>query len=144
MANPFFPNWVTADIVLDILVDTYFAPKVNLSGSDIVVRFIPDHVQEAVPEEDRETFVRIYNDFAHSVCNQINLHGIVAPYLYQMVTPLMELRLLGEITTALDQLDAVCTTSLKDSLKGNLGLMLYRKGVNFKVTLDQREFKEED
>ena len=61
----YFPCWVTADIMIDNFLDDFkaYVTKNKEDMTALQFSFLPPEIFYAVPEEDRELFVKIYNIF---------------------------------------------------------------------------------
>ncbi|HCA40676.1 MAG TPA: hypothetical protein DEP01_03685 [Aminobacterium sp.] len=85
--NVYFPNWLTADIMINHIINS-FGAHVTRDMEDIGAlqfTFIPHEKFYMVPEEDRELFVEIYNIFANWAIEKLAIDLIFQNYCYQEI-----------------------------------------------------------
>lgn len=74
--NKKFPNWVTADIILERMVDNHFGIYITQSGQredTINVSLVPMELIPLIPEEDRETFKKIHDEMMNDLNTKIGI-----------------------------------------------------------------------
>jgi hypothetical protein len=77
-----FPCWLTADVILPALVERYSRIAVEGDGDRVIISFLDPMAMQLVPPEDRDMFVRLYNEFAALMSRLIRLGAIFAKYEY--------------------------------------------------------------
>lgn len=86
--NIYFPKWLTADIIINDIANS-FGAYVTRDAEDMSAlqfTFIPPEKFYMVPEEDRENFVEIYNVFANWANGVLAIDLTVQDYYYQPIT----------------------------------------------------------
>ena len=114
--NPNFPNWVTADAVLPMLVEQYCRVVIEGDPNDVHIVFIDPEAIGLVPVEDRETFKQIYSEYMDYMCKEIGMHNILSRFLFTVNTQESRVRLKQEIERALQLWEQRCGCSWKNVL----------------------------
>lgn len=125
MRNLYFPHWVTANTVLEGLIEEHFGVYVY-GDQDIELSFLPKEVFGVIPEEDLNKFVDIYNSVANLIGHKLHIEEIFnTEFKFHPNTPTEKARLKNRIERELHKYNDQNPISLKDTMKGHLGIPKY-------------------
>jgi hypothetical protein len=113
--NVYFPKWLTADIIIDEILNSLRAYVTRQ------FTFIPPEKFYMVPEEDRELFVEIYNVFANWANKRLAIDLIIQNYYYQPITEANLCSLQYDIERVIQEYNNTNRIEMKRLLAASLG-----------------------
>ncbi|MGG1600563.1 hypothetical protein [Paenibacillus naphthalenovorans] len=127
--NEFFPHWITANVILEDLLNRFWKIEVKQSSSNIdscEIIFLDPKIIYYIPPEDRETFRVIYQKFGGWALELFQER--FEKYLYLPNDPYTWLGMTNEINSVF----AEAQIEPKEKLKEMLGL---RPKIELKMNL---------
>lgn len=101
--SKYFPQWMTADIILSKMI----APKIGVyvrDGSNCVeLSFLPQDVFLLVPPEDQSQFQECYMFFAKWVMAELKLEELLERYIGCVLDPSVKFEIEHKISTKMEQ-----------------------------------------
>ncbi len=124
---PYFPHWLSAEQVLSYLADQLFAPSVRSEANTVHFQLLATEYLYLVPNEDFETFTRIYNVFASYIHQELGdaLNSNLGSYMGSKLTPHMLQVIEVEMHNTIRVYESSLGMTLVELLKGCFGIMPY-------------------
>lgn len=114
--NPNFPNWITANTILPMLVEKYCEVFIEGEYSDINIGFLNADAIYLVPPEDREKFDQIYSEFAAFIHKELDMPNMLEKFIGEPNSPICKAAIKHTINNALLAWEQRCGWSLKNLL----------------------------
>lgn len=122
--NAYFPKWHTAStIIIDDIINKFgvYVKRNEEDESVLQITFIPPEIFYAVPEEDRELFVEIYNVFANWVYETLAIDEIFQKHHGRPITNESLYSLQHDIERAIHEFNNMNYIEMQEVLAACLG-----------------------
>ena len=122
---PYFPRWLSAEQVISYLADQLFNPSVRSETGTIHLQLLAIEYLDLVPDEDFETFTRLYNVFMRYIHQELGdvLNSNLNHYVGSMITSHMLRAIEFEIRSSIKTYESNLGMTLPELFKGCFGIM---------------------
>lgn len=119
--NLAFPNWITANKMIEHIVDNMFGLVVESTGTNVTLHFIPAAAIDLVPIDDRKKFQTLYTVFLRWLRDKQAIPDMER-YLYMPKDRRTHEQIRHYIMNGFAMVEAMYRMSVPEILKGVLGV----------------------
>lgn len=123
---PYFPNWKTAEIDIERILNEFFNVGLDKDVNEVKVSFLPEKVVYSIPEEDREVFNAIYEETISYILFETKLADVMNKFIGEPISDELLVRIRHEIMRVLKEFEWKINVDVLWILKGAMGIPKYK------------------